>query len=380
MLSYGQWKTLDLSSEGVYSFEEIFFSDENHGWVSFNETFSGKKNHILYTTNGGKNWQKQVVDSEDDVTNIFFLDNDNGFVTTNSEIFKTDDGGVNWQKKTLEHLGELKIDFKDNDTGYVYNEFGVIYKTINKGKDWVKINDGYSEHMNNMHIFSDDHILGVGNNTIIEWENNIWTKKNTSYDQYDIIFLNDDLGYSCGYQDKILKTTDGGESWTEEILNGSSSTYLFSMSVVDGNNIMAAGDKGKVYRYDGSSWFNENTGFNQQIFNIFMIDEDIAWGTSFGGKLLMYDNRKTLSTDRVDIEKGKSIDFKYEIVNLNLNIKFNDLKPSSISVYTLEGKSIINDKYVVNKISYDVSNYIGQVLIFVFKNKGKSFFRKILVD
>ncbi len=77
----------------------------------------------------------------------------------------------------------------------------------------------------------------------------------------DVHFPADDLtGYVVGYSGTILKTTDGGDNWTE-LVSGSSQT-LFSVTFVDANTGLVGANNGWVLKTTdaGASWTGYHTG------------------------------------------------------------------------------------------------------------------------
>ena len=99
------------------------------------------------------------------------------------------DKGTNWKTLLKDTIIESfnSVYFPDSNTGYVVGYIksmnpsgnGVIFKTTDAGKTWVKQDSG----------------LNVGLNSLF--------------------FTNNKTGYATG--GGILKTTDGGETWIEQL-------------------------------------------------------------------------------------------------------------------------------------------------------------------
>ncbi|MBK7856282.1 MAG: hypothetical protein IPJ79_16570 [Bacteroidetes bacterium] len=68
-----------------------------------------------------------------------------------------------------------------------------------------------------------------------------WTQQTsgTSNDLFEASFLNEDTGYAVGYMGTILKTTNGGINWLPQI--SGTTNQLSSVSFVDANTGYAAG-------------------------------------------------------------------------------------------------------------------------------------------
>ncbi len=71
----------------------------------------------------------------------------------------------------------------------------------------------------------------------------------------DVAFANDNVGYACGSKGFIFKTTDGGYNWVEV---GDTSQFTFTLhdiAVVNENVVYVAGDEGVLKTTDGgTSW------------------------------------------------------------------------------------------------------------------------------
>ncbi|MBO9203518.1 MULTISPECIES: IPT/TIG domain-containing protein [Niastella] len=82
-----------------------------------------------------------------------------------------------------------------------------------------------------------------GNNELIKYAGNTWTK--LTQPAYAVYFTNTTTGY-IGYNNKILKTTDGGASWKEE----------FTLNAADKVDVLCARN-GKVWAFGN----NDAAGF-----------------------------------------------------------------------------------------------------------------------
>lgn len=112
-----------------YWLHSVFFSDIDCGWATGG---GDDRIIILKTINGGKSWSK-IKDSSHDgfLAGSYFLNNQTGFVCgSDGLILRTDDGGKNWQKEitnTDQHLVEMF--FVDN-VGFAVGKNGTILKSL----------------------------------------------------------------------------------------------------------------------------------------------------------------------------------------------------------------------------------------------------------
>lgn len=100
-----------------------------------------------------------------------------------------------------------------------------------------------------------------------DWE---LTASGTSDDLLDILFVNSNVGYACGMNGTIVKTTNGGINWIPQITG--SSEFLTSLAMNPANTIevYACGDNGVIIKTTngGTNWNLQNIGglHNEIIF------------------------------------------------------------------------------------------------------------------
>jgi len=126
----------------------IFFIDENYGWLAGEDEF-------LRTTNGGENWFNLYGGSFSNVSDMYFADQYNGWITTwGGEISHTTDGGTNWSAQSSNTTGQLtSIYFINNEEGWIVGEDGTILHTTNGGGyiDLLLPNGGESISRNSLY-------------------------------------------------------------------------------------------------------------------------------------------------------------------------------------------------------------------------------------
>lgn len=164
--------------------EEIFFTDENTGWVI---GFSiSNFNVILKTTNGGINWSSQTAPGGSLFTSdIYMVNSSTGFICTRTgQVLKTTDGGNLWSiSLALADYDFISITFADANTGYTVGGSGVIYKTTNAGTSWTPQVSGQSDFL------------------------------------YEVVFTAPDTGYVTANIGKVLRTFDGGSTWISQTVD-----------------------------------------------------------------------------------------------------------------------------------------------------------------
>lgn len=138
------WKLIDLDIKLTY--DKYFFVDD----VVFN---AGENQKIFKSDDFGNNWETidTPIDAWNDVRNIYFYDENIGFVDGVTNIYKTTDGGLNWETTNFPFSSFGVFHFYSANEGinigtvsvYEGGEFptfkgSICYQTLNGGDNWEK--------------------------------------------------------------------------------------------------------------------------------------------------------------------------------------------------------------------------------------------------
>ncbi len=150
------------------------FPDALHGYV-----LSRSSEVVLRTTDGGTTWT-QVLDRLNP-RDVFFLDADHGWVLDSNHPYVTSDGGRRWYLLDVQiNVGFEAIYFADAQHGWIVGKGGAIYSSVNGGLNWTAQSSG------------------------------------TTGDLTDVAFSDALTGFAVG-AGGVLRTRDGGNSWTRTI-------------------------------------------------------------------------------------------------------------------------------------------------------------------
>ncbi len=205
---------------------EVQFADENTGWALIYNLDSATA-LFQKSIDGGKSW---ATATHDTVGIFCFVDTRSGWSIKNTAsedssmwINHTTDGGVHWytQYKDISAGGFNAIQFTDSSNGWVVGGEGKILKTTDGGTTWLKVtNTGIAPQSNSKCLF----------------------------------FLNADTGW-IGTNDGVpeqnpdrvvLRTTDGGYSWTTSYRSKNDTSAVFSLYFRDANDGWFTGDYGLI--------------------------------------------------------------------------------------------------------------------------------------
>lgn len=301
MLSAAQSWTAQQSNTGR-DLEEIFFADSLTGWA-FGETDGGETgNNIRHTTDQGMNWNSQNIGQENaEINGSFFFNTTDGFVVgrhspghDESLIAKTQNGGQSWQVNTSFFEEELTdIFFIDQVNGWICGSEGFLALTGNGGNTWTKVSTPTDRDLYGVYFSSSQNGVAVGDDgTVLHSTDggNTWNKvgSSTSRDLAAVSFSSLDHGWAVGDNGKIIATTDGGQSWFSQ--NSGTGNDLADVDFVSDSSGWAVGDGGKVVRTTdgGQSWSNQASGTGRDIRSIFMINDSCGWFCGDDGIIFVY--------------------------------------------------------------------------------------------
>ncbi|MCW5200310.1 hypothetical protein VU07_00615 [Desulfobulbus sp. F4] len=187
-------------------FESVFFVDPDNGWVV------GSNGTILATKDGGSMWNDQTKNNTYGLNHVVFLDDKvTGWAVGNGVILHTTDGGGTWniQHETPAQLFEVA--FPDAMNGYAVGR-----------------------------VFNDDGISSIGKILITKdggttWNETIWLDDsgNPVSSFFGVSFVDADTGWAVGTEDTILRTINGGETWTLEWRVGPTARNLVGVAFPD---------------------------------------------------------------------------------------------------------------------------------------------------
>jgi photosystem II stability/assembly factor-like uncharacterized protein len=123
---------------------------------------------------------------------------------------------------------------------------------------WQKLNSGTQEELNAIYFINKDIGYTCGRNGYVGKTTNggsSWTDISISkaFKLHDLYFIDSLTGYVVGLNALIYKTIDGGINWTEDRpITGE--TEIKSVCFKDTSYGVAVGEEGKIFIYDNGQW------------------------------------------------------------------------------------------------------------------------------
>lgn len=274
------------------SFFTIYFINENIGFAT------GEHNEMYKTINSGETWIK-ISGTSEAIYDLYFLNENTGFATGDlGATYKTNDGGNTWsqiffQNGFIYNTSMYGIFFQNNNIGYATGARGRIIKTEDGGNTWLHHSVTYDDFSQLQIVNNNIGYVQTGNRFYKTTNlGNTWTlvgslNLGTSVTNSDFTFINENLGYATTggpYGGHVYKTTDGGITWS--ILNNGNDIIdegISSIFFLNENTGFISGgfNQKKVMKTSngGNSW----TQVSDQIFgDIQFVNQLVGYGTRIG--------------------------------------------------------------------------------------------------
>ena len=193
---------------------EIYFIDENHGGVA------GNWGLMAETKDGGDSWQWLIEAPGNILSEIHFTDENNGYVIGHKIFMRTRNGGETWEYNY--NFSGTDVEFADKNNGWLIT-FDAIWGTQNAGDSWQKQADYQSKNIVDLKVLDKNTVWAMAHTadsaTVFRTMNSgaDWIKMaDIPWNLNAIEFVSPTVGWGVGDKGIIIKTEDGGHSWTQQ--------------------------------------------------------------------------------------------------------------------------------------------------------------------
>ncbi|MTH15103.1 YCF48-related protein [Flavobacterium sp. LC2016-01] len=260
-----------MNTNTTQSLTDISFINKNQGIIS------GSLGFLAKTNDGGKTWTKLNVGDNQSFMSAFMV-NEQKFYTARLDMFATSNSGTTFNK--IESLSSsssiFAIKFYSPDKGLLIRG-GSILKSNDSGNTWTeKYNINSFGSLKDIQITSDLVSYAYGgatydNTDVGEIVKTIdggqsWTKTlNSDSNISSISFISDNIGYYINSKQELYKTINGSNSWTKiSKLQGSPLSVCFINEKT-----------GYISTYDGQILETKNAGLDWKI--VYNKTTDLIW-------------------------------------------------------------------------------------------------------
>lgn len=272
------WQKSQINGAG--GFVDIFFVNNNVGWVC------GK--NLYKSVDGGINWNKQtVLDDTTGFGNMYFLNEQLGWLV-GKFLFRTKDGGATWDKFNVGGESSIyDVQFLNPRLGYLVSVQG-LYRSIDSGSNWTKIVSNFKPE--NGFFFLDSLTgwgLTLGSVGITANAGSSFTVVNHGNpgNYYAVQFVDMQYGWAAG-NSGVIRTTNQGATWTKLFSGGYGADIHFfnkDEGFISNNN--------RIYKTADGGQTNTQVAFvadEMGIVEMHFVDPSHGWAAGWNNFILRY--------------------------------------------------------------------------------------------
>lgn len=283
----------------------VFFTSSEKGWIA------GDDGYLAWTADGGRNWTKQNIGTTESINEIYFRNDDNGYLVAGKKMFITKDGGRNWQEIKIFKASDfrngapefLSIRFADKKRGIVIGSVlnnqelvvdSLVMRTEDGGETWQRVFVPSKKELYHLDfvgstlcwIVGDDGLILVSYNggTSFQTQNS-----KTKLDLYNVDFRDESEGYIVGSKSTILRTEDGGATW-ESVKTVYPMTFM-RVDFADDKNGVIVGYEGTILRSTdkGKTWTKQISDTKENLYGLYFTKK---YGWAVGANGVIIQNQK----------------------------------------------------------------------------------------
>ncbi len=391
-----QWslQTNPLGSGESAMVGKVQFLSATEGWIN------ATAGSLLHTTDGGTNWtvvtpfpSDTVSSISDPAFNMQFIDANTGWVmktignlelsengnfvyypAKGAVVYYTTNGGTTWNKSVIATgtgVVGAQLQFLDASNGYasVFNVIlgeGSLYKTTNGGVSWTQVgtaiaasdevqlfyfpsvSTGWFLTINDRPAkFNINKTTDGGLTWLPQYKDSVSHGADTLQSCGDIKFIDANNGWAVGPNSRIVKTTNGGITWTQvsSELTAGQNAYQKYVYMLDANHVWVSADNADVYGSSnnhfvmhttdgGNSWVKDDISLSNSVFCIYFRDVNTGWLTSDYGVIAKYGSPNAILNP---------VDNSLKIAVNGNTIELSGCIPGeNIQLYNISGKRIKN--------------------------------------
>jgi len=285
-------------------YADLYFLNKNYGAVIKND------GTVLITKDSGNNWTTNKIQTTNNLKQVVFTSESNGWILSDYNLFATKDGGITWTQKTLLNHHMLScMHFLNDSTGFIGGQDtldrSMIIRTVDYGKTWTfsQIDTVFNSTIRHFDFCSDN--VGVANDisTVYKTKNGGQSWSKLPIFVYSIagglisskIFSEDTIITSSWYAEIVAEgylsiSNNGGKNWShygngQSFHWGIKDQYFITKEI----GFVSAGSNIYSTTNGGNKWDTLNVNVTKFHF----VDDKNSWGINDQTIMFTKDGWKT---------------------------------------------------------------------------------------
>ena len=281
----------------------VYFLDSKRGWVA------GDGGVVLRTRDAGRTWSRQAVATTETFNDVYFRNEDDGYLLAATQVFVTEDGGETWRSAARFNSqsfggGEpdlYSVRFTSKKRGWIVGSLSrgenvidsLVLSTDNGGASWQRQRVPVRDELIHLDFDGDKRgwVVGSGGRILhTEDGGETWLiqASDTTAALYHVDFQGDERGWAVGERGTILRTEDGGRAW--RAVPSRVRSTLLSVKFINKDEGWAVGRGGTILSSDdgGETWKQQESRTRQNLYALFF-DKKAGWVVGGDGLVLHYE-------------------------------------------------------------------------------------------
>ncbi len=296
----GTWTVTTFGSTNR-SFRAVHFADDNNGWVVGNNSTTPQTGQLTKTTDGGVTWSTitQIASTTLTFTGIIGYDVNVVFACnqTNNIVYRSTDGGTTFS--AMGAAGGISTALtslsKSGQDVLLVGGLGEIFKNSNLSPTWGIKNGGRNFNIGDLFFINANNGWAACDGKVMKTTDGgtTWTEyaAGTTSQLQSVVFINDLVGFASGPSTgafaPFVTTSDGGLTWTPFTLP-SATTSQFDISFPSSNIGYTVGTNGTINRTinAGTSWSALTSGVTTNLQAVHFINDLEGWAVGLSGTVI----------------------------------------------------------------------------------------------
>ncbi len=381
--THAQWVELEPVTQGTLS--SVSFLNDDTGLVC-------GANQIWKTTNGGQLWTTVFSGAPEIFLEEIFWIKENtalavgyNFGNNQAVILRSVNAGAGWAPVSSPVNVNLKdIHFINETTGYVCGQ-GAVLRTTNGGQSWTNVSNGTAGGQSIFFLNENTGFVAGGSPVNASLERttnggNSWTQIDVNTDNFlqAIYFPSASVGYTVGWNGGILKSKDGGLTWTQQAgvnMNGNLDVFFFDndWGYIAGGSQMLASIQKTVN--GGETWEEEAPSVPQGLTSIDFTANKIGYTVGAGGTIL---KNSTISTTTFQLPGKDWVKIYPNPSNSQVWIETPGQLITRIKIFDQDGSLTSDQDFSTEKARIDLSGLPSANYYLAVSSGASTLIRKIV--